>query len=146
VTSTAVRIQPLRGRAIFAVLTLGLCALHGLAAAVLPLIRPGVEPRLRWHPIWAYGSWLIPLASLVIPLLVVREIDRASRHLANGSDRGGLFAVWATSWTIFQLAWFVPGGDVVKVVVAVVETVAAVAAMLLVLRITAEQKIAGSPT
>jgi hypothetical protein len=171
-----VRIRPLRGRMIFAVLTLGLCALYGLATGVLSLIRPGfmadgqidlmvlaatglafvswlfeartnlegVEPRLRWHPIWSHTGWLIPLASLVIPLLVVREIDRATQQLANGTDRSGLFATWACSWTIFQLAWIVPSGGVTKMAVVVIEVVAAVAAIMLVLRITEQQEAVAS--
>jgi hypothetical protein len=169
----AIRFQPLRGRMTFAVLGLGLNGLHGAVIAVLALTGStfvlegwiawmlllggglpfiawlfdartnleGVEPRLRWHPIWSHTSWFIPVLCLVVPLFVVREIDGATQRLANGSDRTGLFAVWATSWTVFQIAWFVSGG----LVMGVVEVVAATAAVLLVLRITALQQIAGSP-
>jgi hypothetical protein len=173
----AIRIQPLRGRMIFAVLTLGLAGLHGAVTAVLLLTRStfvgeswveaflllatglafvawlfdarvnldGVEPRLRWHPIWSYAGWFIPVASLVISLLVVREIDRATQRLANGSDRPGLFTAWAVSFTAYQILLFIPGGRAVGVVLAVVQVVAAIAAILLVRRITAEQQIAASP-
>jgi hypothetical protein len=32
---------------------------------------------LRWSPAWSVGAWLIPIANLVIPLLIVNEIDEA---------------------------------------------------------------------
>ena len=38
--------------------------------------RLGGSP--KWAPGWAVGGWFIPLASLVIPYLVVREVRRAS--------------------------------------------------------------------
>jgi hypothetical protein len=46
---------------------------------------------LTWRPGWAIGGWFIPIANLVIPLLVVNEIDRA------GPRRPGrwVFAAWA---------------------------------------------------
>jgi hypothetical protein len=37
----------------------------------------GAEGR-RWGPGWAIGGWFIPLANLVIPKMVVNEIDRMS--------------------------------------------------------------------
>jgi len=33
---------------------------------------------LQWAPGWAIGGWFIPVASLVIPYLVVRDVRRAS--------------------------------------------------------------------
>ena len=172
VTSPPVRIRPLRGRAFFAILALALAGLHGAATAVLPLtgsgfgfagwvsgmVLPatavlfiswlfdartnldGVEPPLRWHPIWCYGAWLIPVWGLVIWLQVCNEIDSATQRLAGGPARPGLFAVWATLWTPLLIAWLLGGG----VVTAILQVVAAVPAIMLVLRITAQQEAAAA--
>jgi hypothetical protein len=64
-----------------------------LYVALRNLVRWGLRP--RWGPGWAVGSWLIPVADLVLPLLVVREVARRS-----GSGPGGsaLVLVW---WVVF---------------------------------------------
>src|SRR5262245_16834483 len=64
-----------------------------LYVALRNLRRWGLRP--RWGPGWAIGSWLIPVADLVLPMLVVREAARRS-----GSGRSGstLVVVW---WVVF---------------------------------------------
>jgi len=64
-----------------------------LYVALRNLVRWGLRP--RWGPGWAVGSWLIPVADLVLPLLVVLEAARRS-----GSGRGGTALVvgW---WVVF---------------------------------------------
>ncbi len=39
-------------------------------------VRLGGAP--RWAPAWAVGGWFVPVANLVIPYLVVRDVWRAS--------------------------------------------------------------------
>ncbi|WIM95853.1 DUF4328 domain-containing protein [Actinoplanes oblitus] len=95
--------------------------------------------RLKWRPGWTVGAWLIPVANLVLPLLVFREIDRESRD--HGS---GLFAVWAVAWTL-DILLDSYHGDVTRSgdahALSLISTpVAAVAAILLVRRITADQE------
>lgn len=85
---------------------------------------------LRWRPGWTIGGWLLPLANLVIPLLVVREVDRATAlraHAARGATgmranaAGGpaelranvvgrgrpsgraVFVLWAVAWLGYLL-------------------------------------------
>jgi hypothetical protein len=102
----------------------------------------GVKPRLRWNALWAYAGWWVPGVSLVVPLLVVNEIDSTTQRLANGSARHGLFAAWAVSWTVLQFVYVGSGGPGGAVAAGIVQAVAAVPAVLLVLRITAQQEIA----
>jgi Domain of unknown function (DUF4328) len=95
---------------------------------------------LRWRPSWAIGGWFIPVANLVIPLLVVREIDRADPQPRPGR---WIFAAWATTWTVYSVPsyGFVQDRDGADAEIAlqVVGIVAAVCAILLVRRITASQ-------
>jgi len=67
--------------------------LYWLYVALRNLVRWGLRP--RWAPGWAIGSWFIPVADLVLPLLVVLEAARRS-----GSGRGGTALVvgW---WVVF---------------------------------------------
>ena len=51
-------------------------------AAYRSLNRSGAEGR-SWSSGWAVGGWFIPLAALVIPRLVLSEIERIS-HPDNG--------------------------------------------------------------
>jgi hypothetical protein len=85
----------LGSRLVFAVALLStiITFLYWLYVALRNLVRWGLRP--RWGPGWAIGSWLIPVADLVLPLLVVREAARRS-----GSGRGGtaLVVVW---WVVF---------------------------------------------
>jgi len=85
----------LGSRAVFGVALLStfITFLWWLYVALRNLHRWGLRP--RWGPGWAVGSWLIPVADLVLPLLVVREAARRS-----GSGRGGsaLVLVW---WVVF---------------------------------------------
>lgn len=47
---------------------------------------------LAWGPAWAVGGWLVPVANLVIPYLVVRDVQRAS-----GPPRPDLAGRWWAS-------------------------------------------------
>jgi hypothetical protein len=64
-----------------------------LYVALRNLVRWGLRP--RWGPGWAVGSWLIPVADLVLPLLVVRE---AARRSGSGPGGSALVLVW---WVVF---------------------------------------------
>ncbi|MFI1991131.1 DUF4328 domain-containing protein [Actinoplanes sp. NPDC020271] len=94
---------------------------------------------MTWRPGWTVAAWLIPVANLVLPLLVVREVDRATR------DHGpGLFALWAGSWS---LSLFLNRSSSVLTPYAGVSlfeslalTSAGVAAILLIRRVTADQE------
>ncbi|GAA4593057.1 hypothetical protein BJY16_000838 [Actinoplanes octamycinicus] len=93
--------------------------------------------RLKWRPGWTIGAWFIPLANLVLPLLVVREIDQRSR------DHGpGLFVVWAAAWTVgIVLDGYSSNGAQQFAGLSLITTpVAAIAAILLIRRITADQE------
>jgi hypothetical protein len=50
--------------------------------------------RPTWAPGWTIGAWFIPLANLVLPLLVVREIWLRSTRALGGAGR--VFAWWFT--------------------------------------------------
>jgi Domain of unknown function (DUF4328) len=92
---------------------------------------------MKWRPGWTVGAWFIPLANLVLPLLVIREVDRSARD--HGS---GLFALWAVAWTLDLLLErtsrvLAPYAGV-GLLSAITLPVAGVAAALLVRRITAD--------
>jgi hypothetical protein len=95
---------------------------------------------LKWRPSWAIGGWFIPVANLVIPPLVVHEVDRAGSRQQPGR---WVFAAWATTWTVYSVPsyGFVQGraGAGAEVALQMVGIVAAVCAILLVRRITASQ-------
>jgi|SRR5262245_25113304 len=67
--------------------------LYWLYVALRNLLRWGLRP--RWGPGWAVGSWFIPVADLVLPLLVVRE---AARRSGSGQSGSMLVVVW---WVVF---------------------------------------------
>jgi hypothetical protein len=88
----------LGSRQVFAIALLStiITFLWWLYVALRNLHRWGLRP--RWGPGWAIGSWLVPVADLVLPLLVVREAARRS-----GSGRGGstLVVVW---WVVLLVS------------------------------------------
>lgn len=109
---------------------------------------------LKWGRGWTIGAWFVPLANLVIPILVVSEIDRATGdHVPAGvARRPGRIVVilWAVLWTAFIVLDRVttfssfdaaePVGDIALLAMAaLVEIGAAVCAILVVRRITAGQ-------
>ncbi|BCJ42847.1 hypothetical protein GCM10010168_04130 [Actinoplanes ianthinogenes] len=99
--------------------------------------------RLKWRPGWAIGAWFIPLANLVLPLLVFREIDQQSR------DHGpGLFVTWAAAWTIGIVVdgYASNGAEQFSGLSLITTPVAAVAAILLIRRITTDQQRLVQPT
>ncbi len=73
----------------------GVFSLCALVVAVLTIIwwyqayqaveRTGL-PRRRWSSGWAVGGWFIPFANLIIPKLVLNEIDRISGAAADGME------------------------------------------------------------
>lgn len=73
---------------------LGLFALSALVVGVLSIIwwyqayaaieRTGMAGR-SWSAGWAVGGWFIPIANLIIPKLVLNEIDRVSGAADDGS-------------------------------------------------------------
>lgn len=54
----------------------------------------------RWSPGWAIGGWFLPLANLVIPKLVLDEIDRVSQAVRDG-DRS-----WRTRARTTLTGWW----------------------------------------
>ncbi|WP_436526483.1 DUF4328 domain-containing protein [Actinoplanes sp. HUAS TT8] len=94
---------------------------------------------MKWRPGWTIGAWLIPLANLVLPLLVFREVDRSARE-----HGPGLFSLWAVAWTIdivlerASSSTINPYGGV-GLISWISLPVAAVAAILLIRRITTDQ-------
>jgi hypothetical protein len=113
---------------------------------------------LRWGFGWTFGGWILPLANVVIPVLVLNEIERTSARLAARERQQGLEGWEApdsgrlivTLWYIF---WLLDNSDVVAsflsgptatalTVVSIVSDLAAgLLAILLVLRITANQEL-----
>ncbi|OJF15913.1 DUF4328 domain-containing protein [Couchioplanes caeruleus] len=123
-------------------------------------------PTLRWAPGWSIGGWFVPLANLVIPLLVVNEIDRESerrlmegRGWPAGGPRRTWFALWATLWTAFlildRVTSVMPFDDpddpvtiAITVITAAVAIGAAISAIFLIRRVTnfQEQILQGAVT
>jgi hypothetical protein len=62
---------------------------------------------LKWKSGWTIGGWFIPIVNIVIPLIVVNEVDRASATRANAA--GGRFSgradfvLWAITWSGYLL-------------------------------------------
>ena len=94
----------------------GLFGLCGMVLAVLTIIwwyqsyqaieRAGVSGR-SWSSGWAVGAWFIPLANLIIPRLVLSEIDRVSAAAEEGSLDWRTRPLLATSswwWGCFVVA------------------------------------------
>lgn len=96
-----------------------LVGLWGLAAAVVAVLvvmwwyrayrTIEAVPALgrSWSPGWAIGGWFIPLASLIIPKLVLNEIDRVSSAAEDGDPAEwksrpllGLANWWWALWVV----------------------------------------------
>jgi hypothetical protein len=110
---------------------------------------------LRWSPGWTIGAWFVPVASLVMPILVISEIDKetAARTAATADEAWGgrdsgrpVFILWAVFWTlravgsygaIALLSVSVTASSVLRLVL---ELAAGTLAVLLVLRITDSQE------
>ena len=84
----------------------GIWLLTSIALAVLVLVflyraRRNLDALgiggLRWSPGWTIGSWFIPFGNLVLPVLVVAEVWRASgaRGPWSGAPAGPVRAWWA---------------------------------------------------
>jgi Domain of unknown function (DUF4328) len=148
----------LAGVALISYLAAGIAFVTWLHRARLNLDAFGVG-ELRWSPGWTVGAWFVPVANLVIPLLVVNEVDKATAVRASAVTESGigwgardagrpLFVVWAVLWTVNTFAGYsalalssssyAAAGVVLSVVI---EVAAGIAAILLVLRITASQEL-----
>jgi hypothetical protein len=112
---------------------------------------------LKWAPGWTIGGWFIPLANLVLPILILNEIDKATAERAASAAESGtgwserdsgrpIFVLWAVTWTLHNLAGYSTLGlgsssQTVGLGLGVIVYLAAgVAAALLVLRITNGQE------
>ncbi|MEV4704029.1 DUF4328 domain-containing protein [Actinoplanes sp. NPDC049316] len=110
---------------------------------------------LTWGAGWTIGAWFVPLGNLVIPILVVNEIDRATDGRVQGWDmrRPGRAVVilWATLWTAFLIldrvvavavlgATDSAGSTALATLSAAVEIAAASCAIGVIRRITAAQE------
>jgi hypothetical protein len=51
---------------------------------------------LHWSPVWAAAAWFIPLADLVIPFLIVRELS--TRSAGTAVTPSPLLYVWLPAW------------------------------------------------
>jgi hypothetical protein len=113
--SGAVRLLLLQAASgLAALLFAGVSFICWLRRARMNLIAVGAPP-LRWGPGWTIGGWFVPLANLVIPLLVVHEIDAASQAMAPATPRKAralrraLFGLWAVTWTLYLIVDRVEG-------------------------------------
>jgi hypothetical protein len=111
---------------------------------------------MTWTPGWSVGGWLLPLGNLVIPQLVVSEVDRVSERRADEAEgrpherRRGVVVAWVVLWSLFlvvsqvgrpALALLDPGPSVLLGSVSgIFEAVTAGCAILLVRRVTANQE------
>jgi len=111
---------------------------------------------LNWKRGWTIGGWFVPLANFVIPQLVVSEIDRVSERRANEAEgrpyrrRRGILMLWIVLWTLFQLQertttaaldrLAAEPSVLLAMVGSLIEVAAVASAILLVLRITANQE------
>ena len=141
--------------------------LVGLAIAVLLIIwmwRVAKNAELtgctqpRFSPGWTIGGWFIPLANLVIPVLIVQDLWRASEPGAPQGDptwrrRSGSALVgwwWATHVASYLLVLRGSGSnleelrtaDTVACLGAVTATAAAILLVQVVRRITSRQQLA----
>jgi hypothetical protein len=70
----------------------------------------------RWSPGWAVGGWFIPFANLVIPKLVMNEVERVSDPMSEPAPvgtrwmhapLGALGSLWWASWVSGIVVWWV---------------------------------------
>jgi hypothetical protein len=145
-----------RERAVAVMLTLfaGVAFVVWLYRARTNLDRFGGR-ELTWTRGWSVGGWVIPLGNVVIPQLVVYEVDRHSERLADEvagrpHRRHRAAAVtWVSLWSLFLVCSQVgdtvldalePGPSVLLGgVLGIFEAAAAVSAILLVWQITTHQ-------
>jgi hypothetical protein len=65
-------------------------------------------------PGWSIGSWFIPLANLVIPVLIVQDLWRGAAAETRRGDRtwrtgrgSALVGCWWASWVVASVGWWV---------------------------------------
>jgi hypothetical protein len=113
-------------------MALGVCLVGVLAAlggflTWLYRARRNLEaapgPRLAWGPGWALLGWLIPVANLVIPPLVVAEVTRHSLARAGRPGAAGVTLAWGWWVSLVGLvAVGYLGGDVTSEQVLIVRS------------------------
>jgi Domain of unknown function (DUF4328) len=147
---------------IVALIFAGIAFISWLYRARVNLYYFGV-PDLRWRSSWTIWSWFLPFVNFVIPLRVISEVDRASECRADAADAGrgrppygrAVFVGWAITWTSYLVLGrytSVATPSLVdlstrdldrftglSVVSTALEIAAAVCAILLVRRVTANQ-------
>jgi len=113
-------------------------------------------PELTWKRGWTVGGWLVPLGNLVIPQLVVGEVDRVSEEWADESEgrpherHRGVLTLWVVLWSLHLVAGrfadnapteLDPGpATLLGVAWGLFQAVTAGSAVLLVWQITAHQE------
>jgi hypothetical protein len=60
---------------------------------------------LKWAPGWAVGGWFVPVAGLVIPYLVVRDVRQASAPAAQPVPVGWWWTSVLVTVLLNQLSW-----------------------------------------
>jgi hypothetical protein len=118
----------------------------------------------RFSPGWSIGAWFIPLANLVIPVLIVRDLWRGSDpSVPRGEPNwrrapgGAIVGWWWAAYLVMTIPWAFTGlgknsegkfsnasdlrrSDTLRVVSAVGAIAAAVLALTLVRRLSARQE------
>lgn len=97
-------------------------------------------PLLRWHSFWVVAGFIIPIVNLVLPILVMRELQRRS------GGGFGAFLAWAVAWVLFQASTPVvylfaglvaqPSMRPTILILSLLHLAAAAAAVVMVLQIT----------
>jgi Domain of unknown function (DUF4328) len=109
---------------------------------------------LTWSPVWAIVGWLIPLANLVIPPLVVNAADKGSSASVRGgvpeSASAGLIGAWwltllfggrldRAASALYPPAMTITYSLAVSVLAALASVIAAMLGIVLVRRVTTAQ-------
>jgi hypothetical protein len=107
---------------------------------------------LRYSPGWAAGAWFVPILNLWRPYQIVREVWQRTAPAGQGWD---LLKLWWGLWLVSNYVGnfvfrqdFVSGAasDALDAASNVVDALAAIAAVLIVMRLTAWQRQkAGEP-
>jgi Domain of unknown function (DUF4328) len=116
----------------------------------------------RFEPGWSIGSWFIPIANFVIPVLIVQDLWRGSSAASRRGDRAwraapasGLVAAWWLAWVTSWVRFAASGsglhdgasladietGNTVALVGVVATAIAAVLALLVVRTLTRRQLV-----
>lgn len=72
---------------------------------------------LTWSPAWAAGGWFIPVANLVFPYLVARELWRATAPLAPRILLEAWWAAWVLCVLLFVANFLISQFDLIAALV-----------------------------